>query len=144
MKESVSLVTLGVRDLKRARAFYSALGWRGREVEETVFYQAGRLVIVLWSRAKLAADAGVSDDGGSFGGVALAHNVASRDEVDAVVSAAERAGAAVTQRPRETFYGGYAGYFRDPEGHLWEVAHNPGFALADDGTVTLPSFGSSV
>ena len=141
MEPRVSLVTLGVADLARAKAFYAALGWEGQEVQETVFVQAGPLAIVLWSRAKLAEDSGIEDDGGSFGGMALAQNVRSRDEVDAIVAAAAAAGASVTRPPAETFYGGYAGVFRDPDGHVWEIAHNPGFTLADDGALILPDFG---
>jgi catechol 2,3-dioxygenase-like lactoylglutathione lyase family enzyme len=142
MQQRVSLVTLGVTDLARSRSFYERLGWRGQEVEETVFFQAGGLAVVLWGRDKVAADAGIDDDGTSrFGGIVLAHNVASRAEVDAIVDAAEAAGGEVTVRPRETFYGGYAGFFRDPDGHPWEVAHNPGFTLGPDGGLTLPNFG---
>jgi predicted lactoylglutathione lyase len=141
MEPRVSLVTLGVADLARAKAFYAALGWEGQEVQETVFVQAGALAVVLWSRAKLAEDSGIEDDGGSFGGMALAQNVRSRDEVDAIVAAAGAAGATVTRPPSETFYGGYAGVFRDPDGHVWEIAHNPGFTLAEDGALVLPDFG---
>jgi predicted lactoylglutathione lyase len=141
MEPRVSLVTLGVADLARAKAFYAALGWQGREVQETVFVQAGPMAVVLWSRAKLAEDSGIEDDGGGFGGMALAQNVRSRDEVDAIVAAAAAAGASVTRPPAETFYGGYAGVFRDPDGHVWEIAHNPGFTLAEDGALVLPDFG---
>jgi predicted lactoylglutathione lyase len=142
MDQRVSIVTLGVTDLQRSRSFYEAMGWRGQEVEETVFFQAGGQAVVLWGRDKVAADAGVADDGTStFAGIVLAHNVASRDEVDEIVVAAARAGAQVTKAPSETFYGGYAGFFRDPDGHTWEVAHNPGFTLGPDGALTLPDFG---
>jgi predicted lactoylglutathione lyase len=141
MEPRVSLVTLGVADLARAKAFYAALGWEGKEVQATVFVQAGPLAIVLWGRTKLAEDSGIEDDGGSFGGMALAQNVRSRDEVDAIVAAAAAAGATVTRPPSETFYGGYAGVFRDPDGHVWEIAHNPGFTLAEDGALVLPDFG---
>jgi uncharacterized protein len=113
-------------------------------VEETVFFQAGGQAVVLWGRGKVAADAGVDDDGTTtFSGIVRAHNVVSRDEVDRVVGAAATAGAEVTKAPSETFYGGYAGFFRDPDGHVWEVAHNPGFSLGADGTLTLPDFGST-
>ena len=139
----MSLITLGVADLQRSRTFYEQLGWSGQEVEETVFFQAGGQAVVLWGRDKLAADAGVDDDRGStFDGIVLAHNVASRDEVDRVVRSAADAGGEVTKAPSETFYGGYAGFFRDPDGHVWEIAHNPGFTLHDDGRLTLPDFGS--
>lgn len=146
MEQRVSMVTLGVIDLERSRAFYERLGWRGHTVQETVFFQAGGVNVVLWGRSDLAADAGIrgaSSDGG-FGGVALAHNVRCRSDVDEVVSAAESAGAAVTSRPAETFYGGYAGYFRDPDGHVWDVAWNPGFPVLEDGSVSLPDFGSQM
>ena len=145
MEQRISIVTLGVRDLGRARRFYEALGWTGaQEVEETVFFQAGGQAVVLWSRAKLAADAGVTDDGdASFGGIVLAHNVRSREEVDELVERAAAAGATVTRRPGATFYGGYAACFRDPEGHLWEVAHNAGLPLDEDGRLTVPQFPSS-
>ncbi|WP_320064980.1 VOC family protein [Micromonospora sp. RTGN7] len=142
MEQRISLVTLGVTDLPRARAFYERLGWRGQEVEETVFFQAGGLAVVLWAREKLAADAGVADDGGGgFGGLGLAQNVRSRAEVDVVLAEASAAGGAVTRPARETFYGGYAGCFTDPDGHVWEIAWNPGFPLAADGTITVPDFG---
>jgi uncharacterized protein len=143
MEQRVSLVTLGVTDLARSRAFYEQLGWQAQEVEETVFFQAGGLAFVLWSRAKVAADAGVPDDGASgFGGITLAHNVRSREEVDRIVDAAADAGAEIATSPRDTSYGGYAGFFRDPDGHVWEIAWNPGFALEPDGSLTLPDFGA--
>ncbi|MBV8160786.1 MAG: VOC family protein [Acidimicrobiia bacterium] len=142
----ISLITLGVLDLARARAFYQALGWHGQEVEQTVFFQAGGMALVLWDRAKLADDAGVQDaavhsDG--FGGVALAHNVRSTAEVDEILGKAAAAGAVITKEAATTFYGGYAGYFADPDGHLWEVAHNPGLSLGSDGALLLPDFGGS-
>ncbi|MEV4820522.1 VOC family protein [Micromonospora sp. NPDC049274] len=144
MEQRISLITLGVSDLARAKVFYEHLGWRGQEVEETVFLQAGGLALVLWSRDKLAADAGVPNpDTGGFGGITLAQNVRSRAEVDEVMATAGKAGAEVTQPARETFYGGYAGYFADPDGHVWEIAWNPGFTLGPDGALTLPDFGAT-
>ncbi|MGH9134352.1 MAG: VOC family protein [Ilumatobacteraceae bacterium] len=141
MEQRVSLITLGVEDIARSRAFYEALGWHGQEVDATVFFQAGGLAVVLWGRDKLAADAGIEDAGiERFGGTALAHNVRDKAEVDEILAAAVRAGAVVTSPARETSYGGYAGYFADPDGHLWEVAHNPGFTLDADGTLQLPDF----
>jgi uncharacterized protein len=143
MEQRVSLITLGTSDLPRARAFYERLGWQGQTVDGTVFFQAGGLAVALWARDSLALDAGVEDDGDlRFGGVVLAHNVRSRQQVDEVLSAAAAAGATVTRPAADTFYGGYAGCFRDPDGHVWEIAHNPGFPLADDGTITVPAFGS--
>lgn len=143
MEPRISLITLGVADLSRSRAFYEALGWRGQEIEETYFVQTGGSAVVLWSRAKLADDAKIADSGtDGFGGVALAQNVRSRAEVDAIVETARAAGATITKAPEETFYGGYAAYFSDPDGHVWEIAHNPGFTLDDDGSLTLPDFGT--
>jgi predicted lactoylglutathione lyase len=140
VRQSVSLVTLGVADYGRAKAFYEALGWSVTwEAEETAFFQANGVVLVLWSRERLAADMGIADEGARWGGIALAHNVGSRDEVDEVVELARRNGAEVTREPAETFYGGYAGAFRDLDSHVWEIAHNPGFGLEDDGSVALPS-----
>jgi catechol 2,3-dioxygenase-like lactoylglutathione lyase family enzyme len=142
VEQRISLITLGVADVERARAFYQRLGWQGQEVERTVFFQAGGLALVLWGRAELAADCGLPEGQVTgFGGVALAHNVRSAAEVDEVVAAAERGGATVTRRPAPTFYGGYAGVFTDPDGHAWEIAHNPGFPLAADGSLTVPDFG---
>lgn len=139
MDNRVSLITLGVADLDRARTFYAALGWHGQEVQETVFFQAGGSALVLWGRDKLAADSGIQDSGqDGFGGITLAHNVRSRDEVDGIMRAAVKAGATVTRPVGETFYGGYAGVFTDPDGHAWEIAHNPGFTLAADGSLVLP------
>lgn len=144
MEQRISLVTLGVSGLQRSKGFYEQLGWRGEEVAETVFFQAGSQAVVLWDRSKLAADAGVADEGSrGFAGLALAHNVRSREEVDEVMNAAATAGATITKPPEETFYGGYSGYFADPDGHIWEIAHNPGFSLADDGALTLPDFGTA-
>jgi len=143
MEQRISLITLGVGDLARARAFYEQLGWSGQEVEGTVFFQAGGLAVVLWARAKLAADASIEDAGATFGGIALAQNVRSEVEVDEVMDAAVAAGATVTSPPAATFYGGYAGYFTDPDGHAWEIAYNPGFTLLEDGTLVLPDFGAS-
>jgi catechol 2,3-dioxygenase-like lactoylglutathione lyase family enzyme len=140
MEQRISLVTLGVGDLARARTFYERLGWRGQEVEQTVFFQAGGLGVVLWGRDQLAVDCHIEDAGASFGGIVLAHNVRSAAEVDEVMVAAEEAGATVTRPAGPTFYGGYAGVFTDPDGHPWEVAHNAGFPLAGDGSLTIPVF----
>jgi hypothetical protein len=138
MKQGVSLITLGVSDYERAKSFYATLGWSpALEIEETAFYQANGVVLVLWSREKLAADTGTADDGAGWSGITLAHNVASRQEVDDLVARAFAAGGTITREPGETFYGGYAGVFRDLDGHAWEVAHNPGFGLAADGSVLL-------
>ncbi|HEX6467945.1 MAG TPA: VOC family protein [Streptosporangiaceae bacterium] len=144
MEQRISLVTLGVSDVARARAFYEALGWRGQEVEETVFFQAGGLALVLWGRDKLARDCGLTDGAADgFGGIALAHNVRSDAEVDELLAAAERAGATITSPATTNAVGFYSGAFLDPDGHAWEIAHNPGFPLAADGSLTIPDFGSS-
>ena len=138
MKQSVSLVTLGVADYQLAKSFYEALGWSVTlEIEETAFFQANGVVLVLWAREKLAADMGIPDDGANWSGIALAHNVASREEVDQIVVQARANGGTITREPSETFYGGYAGALRDLDGHVWEIAHNPGFGLAADGSVIL-------
>lgn len=138
MEQRVSLVTLGVADLPRARSFYEALGWTtGAEPgDDVVFFQAGGLVLALWDRERLAEDS-VVEDGGGWGGITLAHNVRSPDEVDAVLAEAERAGATVARAGAPTFWGGYSGVFLDPDGHPWEVAHNPHWTLAEDGSVRL-------
>jgi predicted lactoylglutathione lyase len=143
MDTRISLITLGVRDLDRAEAFYRRLGWVGTRTQDTVFIQAGPQALVLWSREKLAADAGVDDpaaDTPAFGGFTLAQNVRSREEVDHIMAAAADAGATVSQPARETFYGGYAGMFLDPDATTWEIAYNPGFPLAEDGSLTVPDF----
>jgi len=138
VEQRLSLITLGVADLPRARAFYEALGWRSPTdpAGGVAFFQSGGMIVALWSRASLAEDSGVTD-GGGWGGVTLAHNVRSPVEVDAVLDEAERAGATIARRGAETFWGGYSGVFIDPDGHPWEVAHNPGFAIADDGSISL-------
>ena len=140
MEQRVSLVTLGVSDLARARAFYERLGWTtGAEPDaDVVFFQAGGMIFALWNRAELARDTGVEDRGG-YGGVTLAHNVGSPAAVDAIFDEARAAGASVTRAPAATFWGGYSGVFLDPDGHAWEVAHNPFWTLRDDGSVELGS-----
>src|SRR5262245_52746050 len=136
----MSVVTLGVADLARARTFYESLGWRSASSpdEGVVFFQSGSMVFALWGRDQLAEDSGVEDPGG-WGGVTLAHNVGSPDAVRSVIEAARAAGARIAAEPRETFWGGYSGVFIDPDGHPWEVAHNPFWTLEADGAVTLPS-----
>jgi catechol 2,3-dioxygenase-like lactoylglutathione lyase family enzyme len=143
MEQRISLVTFGVKDLARATAFYEALGWRrGMPGEDWVsFFQAGGMIFGLWSAEQLAEDAGLSAaEGAAAPGArfALAHNVPSRDAVDATLAEAVAAGATVTRPAADTFWGGYTGYFRDPEGFLWEIAWNPHFPLAEDGSISLP------
>ena len=142
MEPRISLITLGVSDLARSRAFYESFGWHGQEVEETVFFQVGSMALVLWSRAKLADDAGMRDRGSDgFGGIGLAHNARTQAEVDEIIALAQSAGATISKTAQATSYGGYAGYFADPDGHLWEIAHNPGFPLGPNGELLLPDFG---
>jgi catechol 2,3-dioxygenase-like lactoylglutathione lyase family enzyme len=138
MQQRLSVITLGVRDLERARTFYEALGWKtgAGPDDDVVFFQAGGLVVSLWSRESLAEDSAVQD-GGGWGGVTLAHNVGSPAEVDAVLAEAEAAGATIGRPGAETFWGGYSGVFIDPDGHPWEVAHNPHWTLEEDGSVRL-------
>jgi predicted lactoylglutathione lyase len=138
MDQRLSLITLGVGDLARARAFYEALGWHsnaGAE-DDVVFFQAGGMIVALWDRARLAEDSGVEDSPG-WGGITLAYNTRSPEEVDEVIEQARAAGAEIPREPGETFWGGYSGAFVDPEGHPWEVAHNPRWTIADDGSVKL-------
>jgi predicted lactoylglutathione lyase len=138
MEQRVSLVTLGVRDLSRARRFYEELGWTTNAAadDDVVFFQAGGMIVALWGRDRLAEDTAVSDAGG-WGGITLAHNVASPEQVDEILSQAEAAGATISRPGAATFWGGYSGVFVDPEGHPWEIAHNPHWTLGDDGSVTL-------
>jgi catechol 2,3-dioxygenase-like lactoylglutathione lyase family enzyme len=138
MEQRLSLVTLGVTDLARARAFYEALGWTTGAApdDDVVFFQAGCMIVALWGRSQLAEDSAV-EDGGGWGGVTFAYNTRSQEEVDAVMGEAEAAGATIGRRAGETFWGGYSGIFIDPDGHPWEVAHNPGWTIEDDGSVRL-------
>lgn len=140
MEQRVSLITLGVADVARSRAFYEALGWASSAEpgSDVVFFQAGGMIVALWSRAQLATDS-VVEDGGGWGGITLAHNVLSPAEVDAVLAEAEAAGATIARAGAETFWGGYSGVFVDPDGQAWEIAHNPFWTLAEDGSVSLPS-----
>jgi catechol 2,3-dioxygenase-like lactoylglutathione lyase family enzyme len=138
MDQRVSLVTLGVSDLARARTFYEALGWKSgaAPADDVVFFQAGSMIVALWGRQQLAEDSAVAD-GGAWGGITLAYNVRSPAEADAVIEEARAAGARITREPAATFWGGYSGIFVDPDGHPWEVAHNPHWTVHDDGSVSL-------
>ncbi len=133
MDQRLSLVTLGVRDLERARRFYEALGWTSgaAPADDVVFFQAGCMIVALWGREQLAEDSVVEDTGG-WGGITLAYNARSPAEVDSVLAEAESAGATIPRGGAETFWGGYSGVFVDPDGHPWEVAHNPHWTLEDD------------
>jgi catechol 2,3-dioxygenase-like lactoylglutathione lyase family enzyme len=138
MEQRLSLVTLGVSDLARAKRFYEALGWVTNTDPEldVVFFQAGGMVVALWDRASLAEDTGVEDPGG-WGGVTFAHNVRSPEEVDRVIAEADAAGATIPRHGAETFWGGYSGVFVDPDGHPWEVAHNPRWTIEEDGSIRI-------
>ena len=139
MEQRLSLVTLGVADLARARAFYETLGWatRAEPDDDVVFFQTGGMIVALWGRGQLAEDSGVEDPGG-WGGVTLALNVRSPAEVDAVIDEARAGGARIARAGAATFWGGYSGVFVDPDGHPWEVAHNPHWTIAEDGSTRLP------
>ena len=141
MDQRLSLITLGVADVSRARAFYEALGWRmdggvDDDTDHVAFFQAGGMVVALWGRDRLAADSTVEDTGG-WGGVTLAYNVSSPAEVDAVLEEARSAGATIGREGAGTSWGGYSGVFIDPDGHPWEVAHNPYWTVHEDGRTTL-------
>jgi len=140
MEQRLSLVTLGVVDLERSRHFYEqGLGWRSSYAsQEIVFFQVGGLVLGLFPRGDLLADMQRPTDAGGFGGIALAHNVRTRSEVDAVLAEAAAAGATILKPAVEAAWGGYSGYFADPDGHPWEVAWNPAWMIASDGSVILP------
>ena len=139
MEQRLSLVTLGVRDVPRAKAFYEALGWHAAEGPPGIaFFQGVGMVVALWGRSELAADSAVEDTGG-WGGVTLAHNARTPDDVDRILEAALAAGAALGRSAAPTAWGGYSGVFLDPDGHPWEVAHNPGWAIDEGGAVTLGS-----
>lgn len=142
MEQRLTLVTLGVRDLARSTRFLERLGWRRSvaRAEGVAFFQCGGVALSLFPLEELARDANLPSDAGpgGFGGFALAHNVRSRAEVDEVLREAVAAGAELAKPAEEAPWGGYSGYFRDPDGHLWEVAWNPHFPLGEDGSVTLP------
>ena len=140
MDQRLSLITLGVRDLARSTAFFEKLGWK-RSVKDAPgvsFFQCGSIAFGLFPRDELAKDAGVSPEGSGFEGFSIAYNARSKEEVDEVLTAVQSLGADIVKPAMEVFWGGYSGYFRDLDGHLWEVAWNPGFAIDDTGAVTLP------
>jgi len=139
MEQRVSLITLGVADTARARRFYEALGWSGESPDgDVVFFQLPGLIVALWGRGSLAEDSCVAErDRGGWGGITLAYNVGAPADVDAVLAEAERAGATIGRAGAATFWGGYSGVFLDLDGHPWEVAHNPSWVIADDGSTRL-------
>lgn len=140
MEQRVSIVTLGVADLQRSREFYERLGWRKSmaKAEGIVFFQAVGMALALYPREALARDANIAADGHGFSGMTLAYNTRNREEVDSVLAEAEAAGARLIKPAQEAFWGGYSGYFSDPDGFLWEVAWNPSFAIAEDGRIRIP------
>ena len=140
MEQRLSIVTLGVSDLSRSSEFYERLGWRRSTAssESIVFFQAGCMAVALYPRTELAKDANVAADGAGFGGITLAYNARSREDVDQVLAEARTAGAKIVKPAQEAFWGGYSGYFSDPDGFLWEVAWNPYFPIAENGAIQLP------
>lgn len=141
MEPRISLVTLGVADLARSRTFYARMGWQESPAsqESVAFYQAGGMIFGLYGRAALAEDAGLEDTAPqAFTGITLAYNGRDKAEVDAVLKEAEAAGGRIVKPAEDVFWGGYSGYFADPDGHLWEVAWNPFFPIAEDGAISLP------
>jgi catechol 2,3-dioxygenase-like lactoylglutathione lyase family enzyme len=140
MEQRLSLITLGISDLDRSRKFYEALGWKtgAKEADDVAFFQAGGIVVALWGREKLAEDSAV-EVGSGWGGITLAYNTRSPNEVDDVIQEARAAGATIGREPGDTFYGGYSGIFIDPDGYPWEVAHNPSWTIEEDGSTTLPA-----
>jgi uncharacterized protein len=140
MEQRVSIITLGVADLKRSREFYERLGWRRSmaKAEGIVFFQAGGMALALFPRDELAEDANLAPDGSGFKGMTLAYNTRNRAEVDVILKDAEAAGARLLKPAQEAVWGGYSGYFSDPDGFLWEVAWNPSFQMAEDGSIRIP------
>jgi uncharacterized protein len=140
MEQRVSLITLGVADLERSRKFYERLGWRRSmaQAEGVVFFQTGGMALALFPRHDLAKDMNISDNGRGFSGISLAYNARSREDVDSVLAEANAAGAKILKPAQTAFWGGYSGYFSDPDGFPWEVAWNPSFLIAEDGSIKLP------
>ncbi len=141
MEQRISLITLGVANLERSRNFYERLGWRRSmaNAEGIVFFQTGGMALALYPRSELARDVNIAAEGQGFAGITLAYNARSRDEVDTVLAEAEAAGAKLLKPAQEAFWGGYSGYFADPDDFPWEVAWNPGFPIANDGSIQLPN-----
>lgn len=136
----ITMVTLGVADVARSREFYERLGWRASSAsnDSVVFFHSGGTVLGLYGREALAEDAKVQNTQASFDGVTVATNYNSAEEVDAAFAHAVECGATPTKPPEKAFWGGYSGYYADPDGHLWEVAHNPLMQLDSSGHMTLP------
>jgi uncharacterized protein len=140
MEQRITIITVGVDDLARSTAFFERLGWRRsvRQAQGVSFFQCGGIAVSLFPRPELAKDAGISPQGEGFGGFAIGYNTRSKEDVDAVLAEAKAAGADIVKPAQEAFWGGYSGYFRDLDGHLWEVAWNPSFVLDERGAVRLP------
>ena len=140
MEQRLSLITLGVSDLARSTAFYERLGWQRsvRKAEGVTFFQLGGIALALWPRTDLAKDAAVAAEGSGFRSFSLAQNVRTREEVERVLEEAKAAGATILKPAQVAFWGGYYGYFADPDGFPWEVAWNPSFQLLPDGSMRLP------
>ena len=140
MEQRISIITLGVASLERSRQFYERIGWRCSKPQSDgiVFFQAGGMAVALYPREELAKDANVAPQGSGFQGISLAYHARNRSEVDSVLAAAVAAGAKLLKPAQEAFWGGYSGYFSDPDGFLWEVAWNPSFPIAADGSIRIP------
>lgn len=140
MEPRLTLVTLGVADIAASRSFYERLGFRASSSsnDHVAFFDAGGVAFAVFGRQALADDAGVDNSPPAFSGVSLAHNVSSEADVDRVMAEVAEAGARIVKTAQKTFWGGYAGYFADPDGHLWEVAHNPFWPMDEKGRMLLP------
>jgi uncharacterized protein len=140
VEQRLSMITLGVEELERSKNFYERLGWRRcmTKAEGIVFFRTGGIVLALFPRHELAKDANITTDGHGFSGISLAYNTRTREEVDLVLAEAEAAGAKLLKGAQDAFWGGYSGYFADPDGFVWEVAWNPFFEIAEDGRVQVP------
>jgi uncharacterized protein len=140
MEQRLSLITLGVSDLNRSTKFYERLGWRRSKAsaDGITFFQAGGMALALYPRHELAKDANIASEGQGFSGITLAYNTRSHTEVDSVLEEAKAAGATILKPAQEAFWGGYSGYFADPDGFLWAAAWNPHFPIAEDGSIQIP------
>ena len=140
LRPHVSMIGIGTDDLARSAAFYEALGWKQSpaSTEDMIFLCLANIALGLHPRERLAADAGVAGAGEGFRAVTFAHNLSSREEVDQAFGTVRAAGGRIVKEPTETHWGGYSGYFADPDGNLWEIAHNPFVELAENGTMQLP------
>ena len=140
MEQRITMITLGVKDLAKSTAFFEKLGWKRsvRAAPGVAFFQCGGIALGLYPLSELAKDAEIEPSQGHTGNFAIAHNARSKEEVDSLMHEAEAAGANIIKPPKQAFWGGYSGYFTDPDGHLWELAWNPGFELDEEGGVTLP------